>query len=214
MCAGRWQQPSWQQRMWRQCRQWRQWLFEPTLPSQELVRAVRPVLPVQPAQRQLSPGGLSPPPPPLPLLPNDNAPYWLQADFAAHAQARAGEASPFSNPPPAALLPSPPAAPSPGAAARGACARLNVGLSPPAPVIPHAELRHELRPCAAGSFKTVWRGTWARPGDDGGGGLDVALLHARAGDLPALRQELRVLMLLRNHPGRARARRGGQASRR
>ena len=42
-----------------------------------------------------------------------------------------------------------------------------------------------------------------------GWGLDVALLHARAGDLLALRQELRVLMLLRNHTGCARAWRGG-----
>ncbi len=88
------------------------------------------------------------------------------------------------------------------ASAEGLCARLNVGLRHPALVIPLAELHREQRPCAAGSFKTVWRGTWARP--TGGGdwvGRDVALLHARAGDLSVLRQELRVLVLLKYHPG-------------
>ena len=110
-------------------------------------------------------------------------------------------ALPFSSPAPA---PSSPPAP----ASQGLCVRLNVGLRPPVPVIPMAELRLEQRPCAAGSFKTVWRGTWlARPAGGGDGtGLDVALLHVRAGDVSVLRQELRVLVTLRNSPGERRAR--------
>jgi hypothetical protein len=87
------------------------------------------------------------------------------------------------------------------ALAPGLCARLNTGLCPPARVIPFNELRRQSQPCAAGSFKTVWRGTWARPGE--GGEVDVALLHARAGDLAVLRQELRVCVRLADHPGRA-----------
>ncbi len=85
------------------------------------------------------------------------------------------------------------------------CAQLNAGLRPPARVIPFDELRRQPQPCAAGSFKTVWRGTWTRPG--GGGEVDVALLHARAGDLAVLRQELRVCVRLADHPGRP----GGRA---
>ena len=113
--------------------------------------------------------------------------------------------------PPASSFPTAPhSAPPMVRIPRSLCAELNAGLSPPARVIPFSQLSREPSPCAAGSFKTVWRGTWRLPGAPA---ADVALLHARAGDLAVLRQELRVHVRLGAHPGtpprpRALARRG------
>ncbi len=57
-----------------------------------------------------------------------------------------------------------------------------------------------------GSYKTVWRASWAQTdGRRAGGGenmVDVALLHIRAGGIRALWKELRALLLLQDHPGK------------
>ena len=79
------------------------------------------------------------------------------------------------------------------------CDQLNAGLSPPATVIPGSQISREQYPRASGSFKTVWRAQWNRAGNEAS--TDVALLLSRAGDFDALREELKVHLLLAEHPG-------------
>ena len=81
----------------------------------------------------------------------------------------------------------------------GLCDQLNAGLSPPATVIPGSRIFRDQYPRASGSFKTVWRAQWNRAGNVAS--TDVALLLSRAGDFDALREELKVHLLLAEHPG-------------